>query len=143
MKAEQIHGIWELITVYGQIENGDNTRVYPYGEDAIGRLTYHSEGYMSAFLSNSSRPTLSGDIRQISGDEAKKVLLSFSAYTGTFTLNLEQFFVTHHVLMATNPDWVGTDQVRYFSLEDGILKIRSALITYAGKSMIFYADWKR
>jgi hypothetical protein len=143
MRAEQLYGIWELTECYGEFENGDGTRLYPYGEDAIGRLTYHAEGYMSAFLSSIHRSALTTDLADVPDSEAKRALTSFDAYGGTFTLDLERSVVTHHVTMARIPNWVGTDQVRYFTLENEVLKIRSAPITYAGKSLIVYANWKR
>lgn len=143
MKAEQLYGIWELISIYGEFEDGDGTRLYPYGEDAIGRLTYHAEGYMSAMISNSHRSPFTTDLAQVSGDVAKEALISFDAYGGTFTLDLDQAIVTHHVTIARIPNWVGTDQVRYFSFEGDVLKIRSAPIAYAGKSLIVYANWNK
>jgi len=60
MKIENLHGIWNLVSIYGEAKDGK--RNYYYGEDAIGRLTYLPDGYMTVFLMRPGRGKLSGGI---------------------------------------------------------------------------------
>ena len=49
-------GVWRLITVEDHQEDG--TILYPYGEQALGYLIYHPEGYMSATVMSAERPRI-------------------------------------------------------------------------------------
>jgi hypothetical protein len=46
------------------------------------------------------------------------------AYAGTY--RIEGNKVIHHVLAAWQPDWIESDQIRYFEISDKNLTIKSA-----------------
>jgi hypothetical protein len=46
------------------------------------------------------------------------------AYAGTY--RIEGNKVTHHVLTAWQPDWIGSHEIRYFEISDKNLTIKTA-----------------
>lgn len=141
MPIEELHGIWELVTIYGETEDG--ARQYPFTEHPSGRLTYHPEGYMSAFISSPDRPMFSGDARQGTLEEIVAAFHSFEAYAGSYKVDPEQGIVTHYVTMARLPHYENADLVRYFTLDGDLLKIRSAPFQYQGQTVVVYANWRK
>lgn len=102
--------------------------VYPYGENLFGILIYTPGGYMSALLMDPYRTKFSSDdLKAGTTDEIKQAYEKFDAYCGTYTIDEEKGTVTHHVEGAKFPNWVGTDQVRYFELKGEKLYITATL----------------
>lgn len=110
-------GVWRLITV--EDHQADGTVLYPYGEQALGYLIYHPEGYMSATVMSADRPRLTKSARPfaLSPEDASAVLKTMgSAYCGTYELR-EESTVIHHVQAALIPNMIGEDEVRPFELK--------------------------
>jgi hypothetical protein len=141
VRAEDLIGIWTLISCRGESASGE-TR-YPYGETPSGRLTYHSNGLMSAFLQATDRQTFAGDLGQGTSEEIVAAFNSFHAYCGSYTLDGEAGVVTHHVEIARLPDYVGSDQVRYLLLKGDLLTIRTAPRMEGGEEWVFYLEWRK
>lgn len=124
-------GAWRLVTV--EDHQADGSIVYPYGEQALGYLIYHPDGYMSATVMASDRQPLAGGGRPftLSPEEAASVLRTMgSAYCGTWELRDESHdpgkvegTVSHHVEAALIPNMIGRDEVRPFELMDGRLYV--------------------
>lgn len=91
-------GTWELVewTAF----NDAKTR-HPSGPDALGRIVYSPDGFMSAFLARA--------------DGFSDAL----AYSGTWERLGEG--VVHHVTLSTVDSFVGTDLVRSVSWSDSDL----------------------
>ena len=90
---------------------------------------------MSALLMDPDRKRFaSNDLKLGTEEEIKQAYEKFDAYCGTYTVDAEKGTVTHHVEGAKFPNWVGTDQVRYYELKDDRLQIK-ATIKMAGE------DW--
>jgi hypothetical protein len=102
VSVERFLGSWELVEWVGTSQQGETT--YPFGEDAQGQITYTADGRMSAHL---MRPP---------GDPADAPPQHL-AYWGTFSLQAAAGTVTHHVIGADRPNWLGSDQVRQFRFE--------------------------
>jgi hypothetical protein len=93
-------GSWELVEWIAS--NGDRVR-HPSGADAVGRILYSDDGFMSAFLARA--------------DGFSDAL----AYSGTWEL-LGSDEVVHRVTLATVASFVGTDLVRSVSwVEDDLV----------------------
>jgi hypothetical protein len=59
------------------------------------------------------------------------------AYAGTDRIEGNE--ITHHVLTAWQPEWIGGDQIRYFEINDETLPIKTAPIKvnrYAGRDVV-------
>lgn len=117
--------------------------VYPYGENIFGILIYTRSGYMSALLMNPDRKNFaSDDLKAGSPEEIIHAYEQFDAYCGTYTVDENKGTVTHHVEGAKFPNWVGTDQVRYFELKGDRLEIK-ATIEIEGENWYFEAVLER
>ena len=131
-------GTWRYISLSGKSTQGDV--IYPYGEHIYGMLMYDPGGYMSALLMHPDRPGFaSGDMMKGTPEELKAAFEEFDAYCGTYTINDENASVIHHVQGAKFPNWVGTDQVRFYNFSTDTLKITAPPILAHGLEWIFEA----
>ena len=94
MLAGVVEGTWHLV----EWKFGHE---YPLGRDAVGRLIYSGDGFMSAFLARA--------------DGHSDAL----AYSGAWESAGDE--VVHHVSIATRDSFVGRDLVRSVSWLDGDL----------------------
>jgi Lipocalin-like domain len=116
-------GAWKLITVEDRHEDG--TVLYPYGEQALGHLIYHPDGYMSANVMASNRPPLAtrGRPFELSAEDAHGILQTMgSAYSGTYEFK-DASTVIHHVQAALVPNMIGQDEIRPFELKGNRLYV--------------------
>ena len=92
-----------------------------------GRIMYDMHGNMAAQLSRSDRDKLSP---MPSEAERATAYSGFLAYYGRYTIDAANSRVTHHVEGSTNPNWPGTDLVRYYAFSpDGsrlMLSVKNA-----------------
>ncbi|HSH74640.1 MAG TPA: lipocalin-like domain-containing protein, partial [Longimicrobiales bacterium] len=102
LTVDRFLGSWELVEWISVTPAGETT--YPYGEGAEGQISYTGDGRMSAHL---MRPPADP------GDAPPQHL----AYWGRFTLDVGAGTITHHVIGADRPGWIGSDQVRRFRFE--------------------------
>ena len=78
MVIDDLLGIWHLLSIYS--ENKQGKRSYHFGKDAVGRLAYHPEGYMSALIMRANRRRFSGeDIDAGTPEEIREAFESFEA----------------------------------------------------------------
>lgn len=98
-------------------------------------LTYTAEGTTSVVLMQRGRPKFSGGLDAPTAEELRAAFFGFDAYCGTYTLDTDAKKVTHHVLASRMPDWEGTDQIRFFELDEDTLTIRSAPNNSSGHRM--------
>jgi len=106
---DRMIGTWRLVTYQIHDANG-TSRPGAYDE---GRITYDPSGQMSAQLMNSANKA--GSPPATDADRAA-AYRRYLGYYGPFTVDEAKGFVTHHVAGSSNPSWVGSNQVRYFSL---------------------------
>ena len=104
-----IIGTWKVLSyVSRDEETGEEAK--PWGDKPSGYLIYTASGYMSAVGHAEGRtpPT--------SAEDRVKLYSGLTAYSGKYTRTPEG--VIHHVEVAWNPAWIGTDQVRYVRFDD-------------------------
>lgn len=106
-------GNWRLASFVNFDENGAARDAGYEG----GRIMYDAVGNMAAQLMRVNRKPLSP---QPTDAERAAAYSTYIAYYGKVTVDPSQSKVTHHVEGSTNPNWVKTDLVRYYSFsEDG------------------------
>ena len=136
--SNQLEGTWKFVSLFGKSSNGDIH--HPYGEDLFGRLMYDDKENMSVLLMNPNRPKFtSGDVMKGTPEEIKTAFEKFDAYCGTYTVDPEKGAVTHHLLGSRFPNWVGTDQVRFFNISGDTLLITAPPILTGGVQWDFQA----
>jgi hypothetical protein len=118
---ETLVGVWKLVS-YSTQDPDTRAVFHPFGEHATGYIVYTAAGRMFAILTAESRKPLTGGNRITApAEDRAEAFSSASAYSGTYTLTEGQ--VVHHVDISVNPNWVGTDQVRFIKLEGNRLTI--------------------
>jgi len=110
---DDLTGTWKLVTAWTIRAGGERTPMY--GEHPNGFLIYTREGRMMAILTHGDRKRLSGNRATSSEAERAEAFSTVLAYGGPFSIEANK--VIHHVDIASYPNFVGTDQVRYMKLE--------------------------
>ena len=115
--SETIQGRWKLIAAEDMRPDGTVGRL-PWGAHPAGTIVVQ-DGACYLQIMSSDVPAFSSDARPI-GDQMKAALLSsYIAYAGPCTVNDSEGSVTLKVEAAWRPDYVGTEQKRFFRFENG------------------------
>jgi Lipocalin-like domain len=116
--AQTIQGRWKLVAAEDQRANGSVAR-HPWGTRPVGAIIVEG-GYCYVQIMSGDVPAFSGS--QPVGEQMKAALLStYIAYSGPCTINEAEASVTLKVEAAWRPDYVGTEQKRFFRFDNGRL----------------------
>jgi hypothetical protein len=136
-------GVWRLVS-YTALDPDTKEVFYPFGPDAGGYILYTAGGRMAAVLQAGKRKRFSAGNRiNAPADERAEAFSTSTAYTGTYTFAGDR--VTHHVEVATNPDWVGADQLRFPKIDGNRLTITTPPLPTRpdGKLRVSTLVWER
>jgi hypothetical protein len=108
-------------------------------------LLYDGAGNMSAQLGKTNRarftsrdPTLGTDA------EVRDAFDGYIAYFGTYSIDESKHAITHHVVGASFPNWVGVDLVRIYTFDEGgRLQLATPPIVVGGRSLEYVLLWER
>jgi hypothetical protein len=115
--AETINGRWKLLAAEDIRADGSVAR-YPWGRHPVGSIVVQ-EGACYLQIMSSDVPSFAAADRSV-GDQMKAALLStYIAYSGPCTVDAAKGSVTLKVEAAWRPNYVGTEQTRYFRFENG------------------------
>ena len=127
MKNEKFIGSWELIKWTAELNDG--TAFFPFGEDAVGRISYDSDSNMSVHIMKSNRPQFhSEDPLNATPDEMFTAFSDFISYCGTYQIYTNPNQVVHRIKISSFPNWVGQNQIRKFEFKDDKLILRTDTI---------------
>jgi hypothetical protein len=116
--AQSLEGRWRLLAAEDLSGNGEVFR-YPWGRHPVGSIVVE-RGSCYLQIMSSDVPAL--DAAKPVGDQMKALILgSYIAYTGPCTIDEKEKSVTFHVEAAWRPDYVGTEQKRFYRFENGRL----------------------
>jgi Lipocalin-like domain len=124
---DKLVGTWVLVSARDRMKDGGE-RFYPdLGAHGKGYLVYTADGHMCAQLMNPDRPKWKEFDKPT---EAEKIsaIDGFSAYCGRYEVDEEQGTLVHLPELAWSPNYVGTRQLRPYTLQDDVL-------TFAGKPL--------
>jgi Lipocalin-like domain len=148
VRADDLVGTWRLVS--WQSHRSDGTTVAPFGgAPATGLIVYTADGFVSATLMQVDRASLgrpvrtSADVAEAAGEEVEAAFKGYMAYCGTYSVADDGQTVTHHLECALYPDWVGTDLVRFGTLEDGRLTLRTPPVEVDGTEQHGELVWER
>jgi Lipocalin-like domain len=122
--AHQLEGSWQLVSF--ALRSPDGAPTYPYGKDAVGKLTYTPDGNQWATVSRRG---------------ASKNLPDALWYTGTFDINLKRRTIVHHVQYSNISAWEGTNLVRGFKVRRNRLTLTVASTSPGGPTGVL--KWTR
>jgi Lipocalin-like domain len=114
-----IIGRWKLRAAEDLRADGSVAR-YPWGQHPVGSIVVEGGACYLQIMSSDTPAFPAGSTSP--GEQMKATLLSsYIAYSGPCTINEAEGSVTLKVEGAWRPDYVGTEQKRYFKFENGTL----------------------
>ena len=121
--GEMLQGRWKLLAAEDLRANGEVGRL-PWGAHPIGSIVVEG-GW--CYLQIMSSDTPSFEPGQPMGEQMKaKLLSSYIAYSGPCTIDETAGSVMLKVEAAWRPDYIGTEQKRFFRFENGKLLFGAA-----------------
>lgn len=134
---EALLGNWKLVSFYTE-DTQTKQRNNVYGEHPTGAIGFTPAGRFFGFVTANNRKA-----PQTTEDQAA-AYKTVIAYTGKWTVDGNKFATK--VDVAVNPAFVGTDQVRFWQIQDGKLHITTAPLpnpNVPGGTMIGTLVWER
>lgn len=140
---DQLAGTWKLVSWKIHRSNGEIIDP-PNWVNPSGWIMYHPDGHMCATISGPERPKFaSGNALGGTPQEIKAAFEGFVGYCGTYEINEKERFVTHHVHLSWFPNWIGTDQKRFFEIAGNRVTISTPPLTVYGESQVHRLIWER
>ena len=116
--ADTLQGRWKLLAAEDLRANGEVGRL-PWGAHPVGSMVV-AGGWCYVQMMSSDTPSF--EAAQPVGEQMKAMLLSsYIAYSGPCTIDETAGTLTLKVEAAWRPDYVGTEQKRFFHFESGKL----------------------
>ncbi len=104
----------------------DGTVTEPFGPDPVGLLIYGADGMTTAIVGASGRPLLDLDLiaNRVTASDADQAAAFRSAHGFAGSYEVTDGAVVHRIQVSTVENWVGTEQVRPYTLDGDILTLR-------------------
>ena len=135
-------GTWKLVS-YETVTAG-GMRSLPLGPDLVGLAIYLPNGRVSIQFMRRDRPRFqSGDAWRGTLEEERAAFEGFFSYAGRYTIDTARSVVTHHIEIASAPDYVGIDLERIFSMSGNRLTLRTPQRQLAGQTSSSTLVWER
>ena len=129
-------GNWKLVSVQSIFDNDPPKDMY--GARPKGVLILTREGRMVGMITAETRKA------GITDAERAQLHKSMMAYSGKYRVDGKEFMTT--VEMSWNEAWNGTEQKRYWKIEDGKLVIETApapSVNFPGRTVVGRLVWER
>jgi lipocalin-like protein len=129
-------GTWKLVSFQNIFDNEPPKDTY--GARPKGILILTREGRMATIVTAETRKV------GITDAERAELHKSMTAYSGKYRVNEKEFVTT--VEMSWNEAWDGTEQKRYWKIEDGKLFIETAPLpspNFPGRTVVARVVWER
>jgi len=135
-------GTWKLVSY--DTQTADGTKTFPLGQDLAGLAIYLPNGRVSIQFMRRDRPRFqSGDAWRGTLEEERAAFEGFFSYAGRYTIDAARSVVTHHLEIASAPNYVGIDLVRTFSMSGNRLTLRTPERQLAGQTSTSTLVWER
>jgi hypothetical protein len=117
--ADTIQGRWKLLAAEDLRADGSVARL-PWGPRPVGTIVVEG-GFCYLQIMSSDVPAFAAGATTVSEQMKSTLLSSYIAYSGPCAIDETKGSVTLKVEAAWRPDYVGTEQVRFFRFENGRL----------------------
>lgn len=122
-KANAIVGTWRLVE-FANLDSATGNWQYPYGKNPKGYFTYTKSHIVNINISSEFPLKISEDSsKNYSVNLFEHIWQNSFGYFGTYSLDLTNSVVTHHVEGGCIPYYIDTDQKRVFTLKGDTLII--------------------
>src|SRR5262245_47205212 len=136
-------GTWKLVSWKIEQADGEVTDS-PLGSNPLGWIMYQSGGRMCVALMRPNRPKFaSNNLVEATPEEIKAGFEGYMGYCGSYEVNEEERFVIHHLQLSWFPNWIGTDQKRYFEFTGNQLMLKTPPVTFLGAAQVHRLIWER
>jgi len=142
--AQQVSvvGTWKLVSY--DTQTADGAKSFPLGQDLAGMAVYLPNGRVSIQFMRRDRPRFeSGDAWRGTLEEERAAFEGFFSYAGRYTVDAARSVVTHHIEIASAPNYVGIDLERMFSMAGNRLTLRTPQRQLAGQTSSSTLVWER
>ncbi len=140
MDPSELVGTWKLVSMTTQ--HADGSVDYLFGQDATGYIFYLADGYMSVNLTAGGRePYATSDFMLASERERAAAAATCISYAGPYEIDGDQ--IVHHIEVSLFPNWIGSEQRRFFHLVGNQLTLSTPPIIVDGKEQRGYLIWER
>lgn len=138
-------GTWRLMSVEARRPNGEVAPLPArYGTKPVGYLMYDNTGHVAVQIMRPDRPKFAvNDIDKGTADELKAAWDGYSAYLGTYEINEAEGFVVHHVEISAFPNYVGSDQKRFYELSGDTLVLKPPQRQVGNEQLNMRITWQR
>ena len=117
--APTLEGRWKLRVAEDLRADGTVARL-PWGEHPVGSIVVE-RGACYVQIMSSDTPSFAQGNAAVTDQMKATLLSSYIAYSGPCTIDNAEHSVTLKVDAAWRPDYVGTEQKRFFRFENGVL----------------------
>jgi Lipocalin-like domain len=143
--ASKFIGTWRLASVEARRPNGE---VAPtparYGTKTVGYLMYDNTGHVAVQIMRPDRPKFAvNDIDKGTPEEVKAAWEGYSAYFGTYEIYEAEGFVVHHVEGSSFPNYVGSEQKRFYELSGDTLVLKPPQRQVGNEQLNMRITWQR
>ena len=140
--AADLVGTWRLVSYEARDSKGQIQ--YPLGEHVCGQLIYDAAGNMSAHVMSNDRPLFAAnDSARGTDAEVRAAFEGYTSYFGTYIIDTKTQTVTHRVRGASYPNWVASDQLRYYKFDGSRLSLSAPPMVMGGQTFDFVLIWER
>lgn len=115
--AQTIQGRWKLLAAEDLRADGSVARL-PWGKNPVGTIVVQG-GHCYVQIMASDVPSFTAATPSVSEQMSATLLSRYIAYSGPCTIDDAAGKVTLKVEAAWRPNYVGTEQVRFFRFENG------------------------
>ena len=113
--AQTVEGRWKLVAAEDLRSDGTVAR-YPWGRNPVGSIVV-DRGWCYVQIMSSDVPAFTAGAPAIGEQMSAMLLSSYIAYSGACTVDEKEGSVTLKVDAAWRPNYVGTEQIRFFRIE--------------------------
>jgi hypothetical protein len=139
-RSHPIAGTWAFVA--SEWKRADGKHANPFGEGAVGLLTYDESGHMSVHIMRRGRP-LRPDLPPTIDAAFAAAVPGYLAYFGAYDVDEQRSIVTHTVIASSFPAWVGGQHQRRFEIDGERLTLRDDLVTSDGVAVAAATIWRR
>ncbi len=129
--ADAIIGTWRLRSWQAVTATDEEPINEPFGTDPVGFITFTPEGMMQGQMMASDRPRFASERTtavQFGAGDPDEIVAAFNSYlgySGRYQADPGAGRLVTVVECASIPDWIGSEQIRFFAVRGDTLTIRT------------------
>ena len=124
--------------------SADGSVTFDWGKEPIGRAMFDAGGRLSLHLIDPDRRNFeSGDFLRPSPDELSEAFNGYFGYFGSYSVDTNAQIVTFHVEGAAYPNYMGSDERRFYEFDGDKLILRTPPERAGGADITYIIVWER